>query len=249
MKLEQATLLIVEDEPDLRGFFRRWFEREGARVLTAENGAAGLDIAAATHVDLVISDIRMPVMDGIEMARQLKRAKAYVPKMVFVTGFTDLSTRELYDLGVEAALYKPIGRRELVEIARRCIADAEERWCVAAEQTPRSLVAAELDSLGAAVGDGRIALGRGGFCLRIHTAAREGEPVRIAIGFARDGRSLRGEGVLRWSATNTEQIGVEITYVDDSCRSWLAGVTSAAGITSFIPAASLPVAPAVVMLA
>jgi CheY-like chemotaxis protein len=116
MELKYATVLVVDDESMLLDIFREWLEEEHCGVLTARDGAAALQILRDQHVDVVVSDVRMPVMDGIVL---LKNLTTYVgmsqnicppkmPKMIFISGFTDLEPREAYDLGVEVIMQKPI---------------------------------------------------------------------------------------------------------------------------------------------
>jgi two-component system KDP operon response regulator KdpE len=128
MKLKDAVVLIADDETGLLRIFRMWFEREGCRVLTAENGREALQLATDNHVDVLVSDIRMPVLDGIELAKRLNATGTYLPKIIFVSGFTDLSEREAYALGAQAMLAKPIRRAELVSAVDRSLMDLEERW-------------------------------------------------------------------------------------------------------------------------
>ena len=63
-----ATLLFVDDEPSILSALRRLFRPHGYRILIAESGAAGLAILEQEAVDLIISDMRMPEMDGATTA-------------------------------------------------------------------------------------------------------------------------------------------------------------------------------------
>jgi len=136
MELKYATVLVVDDESMLLDIFREWLEEEHCGVLTARDGAAALQILRDQHVDVVVSDVRMPVMDGIVM---LKNLTTYVgmsqntyppkmPKMIFISGFTDLEPREAYDLGVEVIMQKPIKRDQFVDAVRRTLRSREEMW-------------------------------------------------------------------------------------------------------------------------
>ena len=72
MQLKDATLLVVDDEPYYCEIAKDWFEREGCKVLTAENGVAALQLLEREKADAIITDIRMPGMDGVELVRRLK---------------------------------------------------------------------------------------------------------------------------------------------------------------------------------
>lgn len=85
------TLLCVDDEANILSALRRLFRPQGYRVLTAGSGAEGLEILAREAVDLVISDMRMPEMDG---ARFLAQARAHHPDTVriLLTGYADMES-------------------------------------------------------------------------------------------------------------------------------------------------------------
>ena len=87
----QATVLCVDDEPNILSSLRRLFRANGYRVLTAEGGALGLEVLEKEAVDLVISDMRMPEMDG---ARFLAQARTRWPDTVriLLTGYSDIQS-------------------------------------------------------------------------------------------------------------------------------------------------------------
>ncbi|MEK7167728.1 MAG: response regulator [Patescibacteria group bacterium] len=70
--MENKKILIIDDEPVLVKALRESFERDGLEVLEAENGKNGLDAALLNHPDLILLDIIMPVMDGMEMLKKLR---------------------------------------------------------------------------------------------------------------------------------------------------------------------------------
>lgn len=88
----ELTVLIVDDEQDLRDVLKILLNRVCSRVLVASSATEAMSILAVESVDLVISDIRMPKIDGIEFFSQLRGAdKLSQPKFIFVTGGVDLA--------------------------------------------------------------------------------------------------------------------------------------------------------------
>ncbi|WP_321494567.1 response regulator [uncultured Desulfobacter sp.] len=85
IKIHQETLLIIDDESSIRQCLSILFESKGYRVLTAENGQAGLDLFFRENVDVVITDLRMPVMDGLEVMRTIHKSDPDFP-MVVISG-------------------------------------------------------------------------------------------------------------------------------------------------------------------
>src|ERR1022692_2753340 len=115
MKLHEAQILIVDDEPALRDIFTQWIEMSGCgAVRDASNGEAALAAILAEPVDILITDVRMPVMDGITLVRRLHELGIDIPSIIFVSGFVDVDLRQMYGLGVEAFLAKPFKREELI---------------------------------------------------------------------------------------------------------------------------------------
>src|SRR6185295_3794512 len=70
---EKCRVLIVDDDEKVRSLLAELIEIEGYEVAVAVDGGSGLDLVAAFEPDVVISDVVMPVLDGIELCRQIKR--------------------------------------------------------------------------------------------------------------------------------------------------------------------------------
>ena len=238
MELKNATVLIVDDESMLLEIFSEWLREENCRVLTAGDGAEALYILRNQSVDVIVSDVRMPVMDGILLLKNLTTYSGwsrsnFPPKMIFITGFTDLEPREAYDLGVEAILQKPIDRTQFVGAVRRTLRSHEETWSV--PPTPGGmLLHVALPPVSAAIEQGRIAFGRGGFCLFCSSPVREG-PVRFDLAFEGERANFVGHGLIRWADPDERLLGVEISYIDEPCREWALGLIAANAGSSYIP--------------
>src|SRR5262245_46105386 len=105
-----ATLLLVDDEPLNRDALQRRLSRAGYRILTAENGAEALEVAEANRVDLVLLDVMMPGMDGIETLRRLRRSRSVAELPVIMVTAKDGSEDvvEALDAGANDYVTKPI---------------------------------------------------------------------------------------------------------------------------------------------
>jgi CheY-like chemotaxis protein len=244
MHLKDATILLVDDEPDLRTIIAEWFKREGSRVLVAEDGAEALNIIQANQVDVVVSDVRMPVMDGITLLKKVK-ASGYKSSVMFVSGFTDvIKPRESYDLGVEAVMSKPVERKQLIAAVTRILAGRDELWRFPPGAKAEAVLDATFDSLAVALSQGLLALGRGGFCIHSTLKLAEG-PVDLLLDFKVDKRTVTGQGIVRWTTSPEAKIGVEITYIDDANRAWMISLTGPNTSLSFIPRTTAPLPTAI----
>ncbi len=118
------TLLFVDDESSILSALRRLFRPFGYRILTAESGAAGLDVLAAEEVDLVVSDMRMPNMDGASFLREVRTRWPGAVRLL-LTGYADIaSTIEAINHGeIYRYISKPWDDDEIV----RTVKDALER--------------------------------------------------------------------------------------------------------------------------
>jgi two-component system cell cycle response regulator CpdR len=115
-----AKILLVDDEEAVRGFLKRGLEIEGHAVTTATDGSDGLDrlADAGGAFDLLLTDIRMPVMDGIQLALSAKRDFPDLSIML-MTGFADQRERAKgLEVIVEDVLTKPFSLADLRHAVR-----------------------------------------------------------------------------------------------------------------------------------
>lgn len=112
-------ILVADDEQGIRQLLTLVFSRAGYDVRTAENGAQALAMLQAQPAELLISDIRMPDMDGIELLRRVREDAPHT-RVVMMTAFASLETaREAFKLGAEDFVQKPFDVEELKEIVKR----------------------------------------------------------------------------------------------------------------------------------
>jgi len=111
---EMFTVLVVEDDCELRQLYSRVLSQNGYFVREAENGKAALDTLEQEYVDLVISDIMMPVMDGYELVRSLRDANIQVPVLMITAkdAFDDMRLGFLS--GTDDYMVKPVNVGEMV---------------------------------------------------------------------------------------------------------------------------------------
>jgi DNA-binding response OmpR family regulator len=119
----RPLVLLVEDHPDVRAYLRDQFSAETYRVLEAVDGQAGLEIAQAHVPDLIVTDLMMPRMDGVELTRALKTDPAtnHVP-IILLTAKANIESRlEGLETGADDYLTKPFQPAELAVRVRNLI--------------------------------------------------------------------------------------------------------------------------------
>lgn len=118
-KMQDVTLLYVEDEPAIREQMHMVFENRFKQVWMAANGQEGLDRFLEVSPDLVVTDIQMPVMNGLEMIEKIRAADEHVP-IAIVTAFSDLENlARAIELSVDGFVKKPTRRAELLTVLRK----------------------------------------------------------------------------------------------------------------------------------
>ena len=121
------SVLLVDDEPDILDLLSYNLEREGFRVRAASNGADGLKLAQADPPDVVVLDVMMPKMDGIETCRRFREDAALrlVPILMLTARGEERDEIEGLDAGADDYLIKPISPRVLVSRVRAALRRTE----------------------------------------------------------------------------------------------------------------------------
>jgi CheY-like chemotaxis protein len=232
MQLKEASILVVDDEPEILDIRGEWFKRVAGQVFCAENGVQALQVLATNKIDLILTDVRMPVMDGISLLKKVKASALHTPSVIIITGFADIEAREAYDLGAAAVLEKPIELDDLSNALKRSLAERNELWQTPLDLAAYPTLAGSFGSLAAALQEHRIAFGRGGFCIETEQLLAEG-PINIDLDFKADQYVLSGQGIVRWLAHQERQMGIELTYVAEKSRARAVQLTERS--VSFLP--------------
>ena len=130
-----ARILIVEDELPMRTALKDCLEAEGFRVLTASDGASGLDRALSEKPDLILLDVMMPRLDGFALCAELRRLGQAVP-VLMLTAKGQVRDRVIgLDCGADDYLVKPFSTDELLARVRALLRRTQRRSAVAKELT------------------------------------------------------------------------------------------------------------------
>ena len=128
---ENATILVVEDDEAMRDLLVEELADAGFKVLAADGGQAGFTTARAEAVDLVITDLRMPDLDGFDLIRDIKAAPGS-PHIVMITAFGSIETAiKAVKLGAYDYITKPFEIEELVLVADKALGERDLRRQVA----------------------------------------------------------------------------------------------------------------------
>lgn len=111
--LAGLSILVVDDEPVIRTVLGRSLQREGIRVTTAENGVEALEKLRDGCFDMVISDILMPLMDGLELLVQVKTEYPDLPVILITGASGQFSGKQVLEAGAEDFIIKPFRNQDI----------------------------------------------------------------------------------------------------------------------------------------
>lgn len=116
-----AKVLVVDDEPVVGQSFNRVLTEKGYEVNTASSGEEALSKMGSNGYDLVFADIRMPGMDGLEMAKRIKEMNPWLP-VVVVTGYgTEANEARAEEIGVSGFVRKPLSPEMIESITKQTL--------------------------------------------------------------------------------------------------------------------------------
>ncbi len=125
--LSKLQVLIADDTADIRELLSLYLKRSGVRVLEAENGQQALDLALTKAPDLVLMDIEMPIMNGVEATRAL-RSQGYSGAILALTAHQDPEqSRIMHEAGCDGILEKPLSRRRLLQVLGEMTSNTVDR--------------------------------------------------------------------------------------------------------------------------
>ena len=107
-------ILVVEDDIDLNNLIQTVLEGKGHDVFAAQNGTEALDILDVTHIDLIISDIMMPRMDGIRLLTDIREANMKMPVLLITAKGSYDDKNKGFSSGADDYMVKPIDIKEIV---------------------------------------------------------------------------------------------------------------------------------------
>lgn len=120
-ELKTLTVLYVEDEPDVQNALASIIRRRSKDLVLASNGQEGYEAYLEHTPDLIITDIKMPIMDGLEMSKKIREHSRNVP-IIITTAFNDTSfLLDAIDTGINQFVLKPIDSEKLFTAIMHCV--------------------------------------------------------------------------------------------------------------------------------
>jgi two-component system, OmpR family, alkaline phosphatase synthesis response regulator PhoP len=111
--MADELILLVDDEPNIIQLARMYLEREGYRIISASDGKAALEAIRSKKPNLVVLDVMLPEMDGLEVCKRLRREKNNIPVIMLTARDDDIDKILGLELGADDYMTKPFNPREL----------------------------------------------------------------------------------------------------------------------------------------
>ena len=219
--LKDKLVLVVDDEPDLRDILKESISAYGANVIEAPNGRAAFELVEQNPVDVVVTDVRMPGGNGIELLEKIK-SRADRPLVMMMSGYSDLTIEEAYNRGADALFGKPFDVFEICAALERALTpEAQPR-----RSSPRMAVGVEVKLRFPAPlppRTGRLLnISQGGMFVQIPSPhPPTGSQVSFHVMFSEGPFApINGDGVVKWSVIELDEsrsgLGIEFTRLDNT---------------------------------
>lgn len=216
------VILIIDDEALIRRILSEEFQDHGYEVLVAAGGEEALKILHEERVDLVISDVQMPNLTGMQVLSRVQHELASPPPVILVTAFSEKTIQEALAAGAQGVFSKPIDFEQLVLAVGNRLLPLTARFCpdqgTAEPQCKVKLTFANFDQ---SQRDHHFSIGTGGFFVACQeNFPKVGQTIEFDITFSENHSHLKGRGMVRWTRRQRKSdllagCGVQILTLDE----------------------------------
>ncbi len=238
------TVLIVDDDKLLREAIGHDFQRRQYTVVLADSGNQALQILETTKVDVVLSDVRMPNGDGIQLLKKIREQNCEFPVFLLLTGFAELAIEDAYHEGAAAMIAKPFNRKTLYNTIDLALLPKRQRWDHPTTiQLPNLNLRLHYQNFAEAIESRAVSLGQGGMFVSMSEdlPVSIGSEINFTVAFQNSTKeNFSGRGILRWLRTQktanlAKGCGVEFVHIQDDFRDRIIRLTEELNPKSFIP--------------
>ncbi len=251
-KPDQSTILVVDDEEDILDLLDWRLTSEGFVVKQASNVEHAHAILKANDIDLILSDMRMPGQDGLDLLNFVKNRNLEKPVMLILTGQTNIAVEDIFHKGAEGIVYKPMELDVLVATIREYLIKRSHQWLEISAKPDISLKSpqplnqevSKFSCLNTGCADDlNLSFGRGGMFVpvplpTILPTLNKEFSFEINLGAQR----LYGKGLARWvretpvNDTKIRGFGLEFSALTPNSREMVLQRLKANKTLAFIPA-------------
>ena len=222
MKPADVNILVVDDEPLILETVGSLFERFQFQVSLSHSGNEAWNLVETNNYNIILTDVRMPNGDGIELTKKVKARNGNRTSVLFMSGFSDILNEEIYHIGAEGKFTKPFDTIAVRDAIQRCLLAPHIRW---AQKFPAETRMVTIEKSGISIADlethKAVLFGRGGFFIsHAFVPPARGTNIFFSIDIQHPKPiTFKGVGIVRWIQTMgknlTPGLGIEITNMDE----------------------------------
>lgn len=205
---KSIRILLVDDEEDILEALSFNLEANGFRVSTAGSGNQAFELFQKREFDAVVTDIKMPDGNGVELLKNIKRVRPLFPVVSFVTGYSNLSLQDAYHLGASSTFPKPFKFEDLKNKIEWSVMPVDLKWSKPLEDE----VSGEIQSRG------ECTLGSGGACIEVQVESQLKIGSVISFNIESPVGPVVGKGWVRWISDAEKMMGLEFGFLETQCR-------------------------------
>lgn len=219
-------LLVVDDEPELADLVARNLELRGYQAMAVNTVADAVMALDQSDYDAVLSDVRMPVADGMELIATICNEARPQLNVFLMSAYTDITRANILDHGAMDIFAKPLNFKLIDATIRFFAVPIEQRYQSTQSAPANNILEARFNSLPEAESTNAFELGRGGFFLNTKAEdLKPGSELPFNISFANGSRTFSGSGKVVWTRSEPRApflagYGIAFTSLDAaSCAS------------------------------
>ncbi|OFZ30651.1 MAG: hypothetical protein A2622_13350 [Bdellovibrionales bacterium RIFCSPHIGHO2_01_FULL_40_29] len=205
MSNKSHSLLLVDDESDLVEILAARFELEGYTVFMANDGEAALKILETSKIDLVVTDVQMPKVSGVDLLDAIRAKDEDYPIVFFITGYSAIAPDKAFDKGVQAIFSKPFEFKDLSSCVKKFLTAQDLNYTARSFRQDIDLALDVTFSNGGSVKSGRVLnIGKGGMFIHLDAQSLPAVPslvdekISFRIHMNDNGIDISGTGRVVW---------------------------------------------------
>lgn len=241
---KEITIMIVDDDEELLSSIATSFRLFQFNVVEKRSGNEAIEyLKSDESVSLVITDIRMPNGNGMDVLEFIRERSSKNPKVLFISGYSDYTVAQMYEKGVDGFFSKPFRVSAIKDAITKTLLNLNERWGLPPVGHLSMRINKTLDSLDPEKNKMQMKMGRGGFFVALDKQFPEVENIvtfEIKVKDSKPFANLRGQGRVRWVRTEEEDgkpsgAGIEFEYLEEDCRKLFIDWLIKQNFTAYIP--------------
>lgn len=219
MELKGKLALVVDDEEFLREIISEELQRKGVTVIEATNGEEAFKLFQTNSPDIIITDLRMPGGNGIDLLEKIKATSTIRPVVVLITAYSDFTDDAIFDMGADAVFSKPFKPKALVMAVEKCLMPLSEKLTTKHEDIhPKLELEYVCNSLASAEQKGDLIMGRGGmFLATADQNLKAKDYIKFKIMFSETNQMVTGIALCQWirrNSSNNLKIGAGLEIIE-----------------------------------